>query len=134
VRGAASVRECDISSAVKGEEETATDHIAACAVGLDPVPGVTELIGELSAAIVGVVVNEVLDEGDLLGSRVEIVDDFLPSHGGENNIDFSGRQVLLSIFFEKPVNYYRFSHSPSTKCSGRVVAIRFLPRIRGYKA
>jgi hypothetical protein len=99
VGSAASVREGDVFFAVKGEEETATDHISAGAVGLNPVPGVTELIGELASAVVGVVLNELLDEIDLLGGSVEIVDDFFPSHGGENIIDLSGRQVSLSFFF-----------------------------------
>jgi len=56
----------DLAGPLQLQQERPADHIAQLTVGLDPVPCLTEPLGELSAAVGRMLRDEALDEGDIL--------------------------------------------------------------------
>ncbi len=74
-------RKFDVSLAFKSEEETTADKVPTNAVGLDPIPGVTQLVGQLAAAVGGIVCDQPADEVELFSSDLDAVDYLLPPWG-----------------------------------------------------
>jgi hypothetical protein len=104
-RGTALGRELNMAGPLQCQQERATDHIAQLSIGLDPIPCLTELLGESPAAVCRILRDEAPDQGDI-GARNDSVSVLqLCVHDPANITPTSGTQAqsdLFRQFFEEP--------------------------------
>ena len=94
----------DLAGPLQLQQERAADHIAQLTVGLDPVPCLTEPLGELSAAISRMLCDKALDEGDILIRNDSVSVLQLCVHTLANSSGGTGTQArsdLSGQFFEE---------------------------------